>query len=156
MADIVVRRNPGRALTTWESFYRPMSLLDDIERFASDMWESWTPMVYGNPGYALDMYGNDDELVMRAELPGIGKEDITVDLENGELTIKANKKQPEMPEGVTYYTSERCFGEYSRTVSLPFPVDAEKVSATFENGLLEIKLPKAEEAKAKHIEVKVK
>ena len=76
MADIVVRRNPGRALTTREPFYRPMSLLDDIERFASDMWESWTPMVYGNPGYALDMHGNDDELVMRAELPGIGKEDI--------------------------------------------------------------------------------
>ena len=71
------------------------------------------------------------------------------------LTIKAEKKQEEVVEETTYYARERSFGQYSRSISLPFHVDADKTSATFKNGLLEIRLPKAEESKSKHIEVKV-
>ncbi len=157
MVAINVRRSPSRALTVMEPIYRPMSLLEDIGRFASDIWESWTPVVYGTHMHPrLDMFELKDELVMRAELPGIRKEDIDISLENGCLNIKAEKKQEEIPENATYYTCERCFGQYSRSVSLPFNVDADKISAIFENGMLEIRLPKAEEAKAKHIEVKVK
>lgn len=157
MTAIVVRRSPSLALTAMEPFYRPMSLLDEIERFASDIWKSRTPVVYSTHMHPrLDMYEEKDEMVMKAELPGIQKEDISISLESGCLTIKAEKKQPEMPEDANYYSCERCFGTYSRSVSLPFPVDADKVSATFENGLLEIRLPKAEEAKPKQIEVKVK
>ncbi len=61
----------------------------------------------------------------------------------------------EVTEDTTYHSREQCFGQYSRTVSLPFHVDADKVSDTFENGLLEIRLPKTEETKSKRIEVKV-
>lgn len=157
MTVITVRRTPNRALTMAEPFYRPMSLLDDIERFVSDVWDSGTPTDYSTyMRPRLDMYEEKDELVMRAELSGIRKEDISISFENGCLTIKAEKKQPEMSEDAAVYACERCFGTYSRSVSLPFPIEADKASATFENGLLEIRLPKAEEAKAKHIEVKVK
>jgi HSP20 family protein len=103
----------------------------------------------------MDMYEHKDELVMRVELPGVKKEDIDVSLEGDELTIGVEKKREEVAEEACYYCCERSFGHYSRTISLPFPVDADKISSTFENGLLAVKLPKAEAAKAKHIEVKV-
>ena len=157
MSAITVRRSPSRALTLVEPVYSPFSLLDEIERLASDTWESWTPVVYTDHMHPrLDMYEEKDELVMRSELPGIKKEDINISVENGCLSIEAEKKQEEVSEKSTYYSCERCFGKYFRSVSLPFPVDTDKISATFENGLLEIRLPKAEEAKAKHIEIKVK
>ena len=82
--------------------------------------------------------------------------ELGISLEKDCLTVKAEKKQEEVPEGANFYSCERCFGDYSRSIPLPFRVDAERVSASFENGLLEIRLPKAEEARAKHIEVKVK
>ena len=155
MNAITVRRNPSLALTL--PFYRPMSLFDEIDRLTGDMWESWTPAVCCDDMLPrMDMYEEKDELVMRAELPGIQKENVDISVENDVLTIKAEKKQEQVTEEATYYSCERSFGSYSRSVSLPFPVDTEKVSATFENGVLEIRLPKAEEAKAKHIEVKVK
>ncbi|MDP2730958.1 MAG: Hsp20/alpha crystallin family protein [Dehalococcoidales bacterium] len=157
MTAITVRRSPSQALTVREPFYRPMSLLDEIERYAGDIWETWPPVVYRTHMHPrLNMFEEKDELVMRAELPGIHKEGIEISLESDCLTIKAEKKQEEVSEDATYYTCERCFGTYSRSVSLPFPIDGDRVSATFENGLLEIRLPKAEEAKARHIEVKVK
>ncbi len=154
MAAITIRRSPNLALTCVEP--TSMSLLDEIERLASDIWESETPVVYTHMHPRLDMFEEKDELVMRAELPGMRKEDIDISLENDCLSIKAEKKQEEVSENATYYSCERCFGTYSRSASLPFPVNGDKISATFENGLLEIRLPKAEEAKAKHIEVKVK
>ncbi|MBI4283794.1 MAG: Hsp20/alpha crystallin family protein [Chloroflexi bacterium] len=157
MTAIVVRRNPSRTLTTRGSTYRPASFLDEIERWVTDTWESWTPAVYDTGLYPrLDVYEEKDELVIRTELPGVSKEDIDVSLEGTYLTIKAEKKPETVSEETTYYSCERCFGTYYRSVSLPFPVDSEKICSTFDKGLLEIRLPKAEEAKPKHIEVKVK
>ena len=157
MAAIVVRRSPSRALTVVERLYRPVSLLEEMEHFASDIWESATPVVYRTGMYpSLDMYQDKGDLVLRAELPGIRREDIGISLEGDCLTIHAEKKLEEVPKDVTYYTCERCFGDYSREVCLPFSVDAEKATATFENGLLEIRLHKAEEPKGKRIEVKVR
>ncbi len=156
MNTITVRTIPTRALME-EPLYYPMSLFDDIEGFVSDIWDTWTPAVYdSNVHPRLDMFEIKDELVTRVELPGLKKEDISVKLEDGRLSISAEKKGEKLSEDATYYTSERYFGQYSRTLSLPFPVDSEKISATFENGLLEIRMPKAEEAKAKQIEIKVK
>ena len=156
MTAITIRRSPSEALTTVEPVYSPMSLFEEMERFAGDVWGSWTPVVYHDHMHPrLDVFEQKDNLVMRTELPGIKKEDIDISLENDYLTVKAEKEE-EMPEDTTYYSSERCFGSYLRSVELPFPVNGDKISATFENGLLEIRLPKAEEAKAKHIEIKVK
>lgn len=143
----IIRRSPIGALTVVEPFYRPMRLFEEVERIARNFRPSLAPSV--------DIVEDKDELVVKAELPGIKKEDLDISVEGDELTIKAEKKQEEVAESATYYRCERCFGEYYRSISLPFRVDTEKVSATLENGVLMIRLPKAEEAKSKHIEVKI-
>ena len=104
---------------------------------------------------SLDAYEVKDEFIVKAELPGVHKENLDISLDGDMLRIEAQKKAEE--ETIeTSYICERDFGRFYRTLSLPFPVDGSKVSASFENGVLEIRLPKAEEAKSKHIEVKVK
>jgi HSP20 family protein len=138
-----------------EPLFHPIDLLDEIEQFAVEAWETSTPERKGIYP-RMDMFEDKDELVMRAELPGIRKEDIDISLEGDCLTISAEKKPEKLSKDATSYMCERCFGNYSRTVSLPFPINTDKVSSTFENGLLEVRLPIAEEAKAKHIEIKVK
>jgi len=154
---ITVRTSPSRALAVVDSLYRPMSLLDELERFVRDIWDSETPGFYHAAlSPRTDVYEEKDELVIRTELPGIQKEAIGISLEGDCLTIKAEKESEEVAEDATYYSCERCFGDYSRVIRLPFAASADKISATFENGLLEIRLPKAEEARPKHIEVKPK
>ncbi len=152
MAAIIVR-NPN-PMTLEEELYQPMGWFDELEDFASDVWESW-PTIETN-FMPLDMYEQKDDLVIRLELAGVKKENVDITLEGDCLTIKAEKKAEELPKDSTTYTCERDFGTYTRSVCLPFPVSADKISATFENGVLEIKLPKTEEAKPKHIEVNVK
>ncbi len=150
-------RRPTRAIRLMEPFYRPLDTFGEVELLARNFWDSWQPLSSRANGFSprMDMYEHKDELVMRVELPGVKKEDIDVSLEGDELTIGVEKKREEVAEEACYYCCERSFGHYSRTISLPFPVDADKISSTFENGLLAVKLPKAEAAKAKHIEVKV-
>jgi len=153
MNAIIVRRNPSRALSVLE----PQSFLEDLDRFAMDVWNSWSPVVYHHrEAIPMDMYETKDDLIIKAELPGFKKEDVDIKLEGDSLMLKAVSKQEEVPEDSTSYLCERCFGEYSRSLTLPVPVESDKVSATFENGLLELRLPKTEEAKPKHIKVQIK
>jgi HSP20 family protein len=152
MDAIIVRRNP-RALGLVE----PVDVFQDVERFANDMWDNWTPVYHEQrSSIPMEMFELKDDLVIRAEMPGIKKENIDVSLEGDELTLKATKKEEARPEGTESYLCELGFGEYTRTVTLPFPVSSEKTTATFENGMLEIRLPKTEESKPKHIEVRIK
>jgi HSP20 family protein len=104
----------------------------------------------------LDMYEENNELVVKAELPGIRKKDLNISLEGDVLTIKAEKKEEKEVKEATHYTKERRFGQYTRYMTLPTHVDAEKISATLKKGLLEIRLPKAEGPESKQIEVKTK
>jgi len=153
----IIRRSPSRALTLVGPFYRPTRLIEELEAMAREMWDTWRPVPFhGTLPYSLDVYREKDELVVKAELPGIKKKDLDISLEDDVLTIKAEKKKEEVTEDTTYYTSERHFGHYLRSMSLPFHIDADKISATFKNGLLEIRLPKAEETKSKHIEINVR
>ena len=154
MDAIIVRRAPTRAL----SLIEPEDFLEDIDRYALNVWDSWTPFVYGDhrEEMPMDMYETKDDLVIKAELPGFTREDIDVKLEGDTLTLKAVSKKEELPEESTSYLCERCFGEYSRSMTLPVPVQSDKVVASFENGLLELRLPKTEQVKARHIEVKAK
>jgi HSP20 family protein len=101
----------------------------------------------------MDMYEEKGKLVVKTELPGIKSEDLDVKLEGDTLSIKAEKKE-EVKEDKTHHTRERYYGSYFRSVKLPYPVKEDKVSATLEEGVLEVKLPKAEEVEAKKIEVK--
>jgi len=150
--NLVVRKNNGeRALVP---FYRPWGLLDDMDRFAKEMWDSWRPF---NLEQSLvphtDIYEEKNQLVMKTELPGIDKKDLDVTIEGDRLTIKAEKKE-EVKEDATHHTRERYYGQYFRSVTLPYPVKEGEISATFDNGVLELRLPKAEEVKARKIEIK--
>jgi HSP20 family protein len=146
----LVRRsgNGGYAL---RPFFRPFSLLEEVEEMARSAFEtSLTPR--------MDMYEEEGQLVIKAEMPGIRKKDLDISLDDDVLTIKAEKKEEkeEGEEGTTHYTRERRFGQYIRCMTLPARVDAEKITATLKKGLLEIKLPKAEEPESKKIEITVK
>jgi HSP20 family protein len=150
--SIIFRTNGGqRALVP---FYRPLSLFEEMNKFAGEMEDTWSPFTYGSRLVPhTDMYEEKDNLVMKTELPGINKEDLDIPLEGDRLTIRAEKKE-EVTEDATPHTNERYYGQYFRSVTLPFPVKEEGILATFENGVLELRLPKAEEVKAKKIEIK--
>jgi HSP20 family protein len=105
----------------------------------------WTP--------ALDVYQDKDQFTVVAELPGLKKEDIELSLHDGVLTISGERKQEK--KGEEGYKNERFFGRFQRSVTLPSSVDGDKVRATYQDGILKVVLPKAEEAKPKQIEVSV-
>jgi HSP20 family protein len=104
---------------------------------------------------AVDVYEEKDDIVVKAELPGMDKSDIEVNLSDSQLTLKGEKKKEEKIEEENYYRSERSYGAFVRSVQLPTEVQADKVKAAFKNGILEVRLPKTEEAKRKEIKVKV-
>jgi HSP20 family protein len=131
-------------------------ILDELERTLGDVWAPWKPaLLSGGKGMEMDVHETKDELVIKADLPGIVRDDLHITLEEGTLRIEAEKKEEKTEDGKTWYMRERNFGKYSRLIELPFRVAAETISATLDKGVLEIKLPKAEEAKPKQIEVKV-
>jgi HSP20 family protein len=131
-------------------------ILEEFERVFGDVWAPWKPVVItGGSGMELDVHETEDELVVKADLPGIVKDDVHITLEEGTLRVEAERKEEKTEGGKTWYMRERSFGKYSRLIDLPFRVAAERISATLDKGVLEIKLPKAEEAKPRQIEVKV-
>ena len=146
----LIRRSPNGVLEL-RPVFRPFRLLEEVEEMAKSAFDAdMTPK--------LDMFEEDGQLIIKAEMPGISKKDLDISLENDILTIKAEKKEEkeEGEKGTTNYTRERRFGQYIRYMTLPTRVDAENITATLKKGLLEIKMPKAEELKAKQIEIKVK
>jgi HSP20 family protein len=146
--NAIIRRSPTRSVTLPRALFYPTRLIDEVDTLAKRVWDADTLAA------GFEMYEQDEELVLKAELPGVKKEGFEVSLEEDYLTIKAEKNHEEVSEGATYYARERSYGKYSRSIRLPFAVEGEKVSATLENGVLEVRLPKAEEAKPKQIEVK--
>jgi len=150
--NIIVRRNGGQEALV--PFYRPLSLFEDIDTLTRRLWDSWQPFeVEDKLLPQTDMYEENGRLVLKTELPGVNKEDLDITLEGDRLTIKAEKKE-ESAEDATHHTRERYYGQYFRSVTLPYPVKEDDISATMENGVLKIELPKAEEVKVKKIEIK--
>jgi len=103
---------------------------------------------------AVDFVEQQNESVLLVEIPGAAKEDVKISLEEDLLTIKGERKTPELPEGAKWIRNERSGGEFFRTVQLPHSVKAESVSAELVNGILRITLPKAEEARPREIGIK--
>jgi HSP20 family protein len=93
--------------------------------------------------------------VVKAELPGIGKDEVEVNLTGSTLTIEGEKKKEEEVKRANYYRSERSYGSFARTVELPAEVKGEATKATFKDGVLEVRMPKTEDAKRRQFSVKV-
>ncbi len=104
---------------------------------------------------AVDISESESEYLIKAELPGVKKEDIKVTLQEGVLTIQGERKQEKEEKGRKYHRIERSYGTFMRSFTLPDSVDDSKVSAEFRDGLLSLHVPKSEKAKPKAIEVKV-
>lgn len=147
---------PFMALPRWE---RDMDrMMDDFfSRRMSPLWpKSWFGAGEGEIATpAVDVYEDKDEIIIKAELPGMDKNDIEVNISDSELILKGEKKKEEKVEQENYYRCERSYGAFLRSVELPTGVQADKVKASFKNGILEVRLPKSEEAKTKEIKVKV-
>jgi HSP20 family protein len=117
----------------------------------------WTQLAGETRGWApaIDMVDRKDELIVRADLPGLEQKDVEVTVEDRTLTIRGERKAEKEAKEEDYYACERWAGVFFRSLTLPPGVDAEKVRAAFRNGVLEIHLPKTKEAKAKRIDIKV-
>lgn len=102
---------------------------------------------------SMDIFTDGDDVVVKTELPGMKKEDIDVSLTKDTITISGEKKKEEKVEKKDYYSLERSYGSFKRSFSLPAEVHAEKASAKFKDGILEIRIPKTEEAKKKEKKV---
>jgi len=144
-------------LSTWPGFGRLTNLREEIDRLfemplaelarSSQLLSGWTP--------AFDVYEDKDNVFVRAELPGMRKEDIDLSLHNGSLSVSGERKGEEKLTEAEVYRSERFFGRFQRTITLPTPVAVDKIKAQYKDGILSVTLPKAEEAKPKHIDVNV-
>ena len=105
---------------------------------------------------ALDVYQDKDNVVVHAELPGMKKEEITLSLHDGSLSLSGERRQEKAHDEKSRVRNERFFGRFERTITLPVQVDGTQVAATYENGILTVTLPKAEAAKPRQIEIAAK
>jgi len=137
-----------------------------MERFMDDMWRRPFPSLLGRDRWlpirplslrmpSIDVYEEKDSVVVKAELPGMTKEDIEVNLAGENLTIKGEKKEDKDVKEDNYYRRERSYGSFLRTVALPSEVKSDEIKASFKDGVLEIRMPKTEDAKKKSVSVKI-
>jgi HSP20 family protein len=102
---------------------------------------------------AMDLAEEGEELVLRADLPGLTEDDVEIEVKDRVLTVSGERKTEEKQEGEGYYRVERAFGSFSRSLSLPDGIDADKVNAEFDNGVLTVRIPKPEEHKAHRVQI---
>jgi len=139
----LVRWSPFREL---EEMQRNLSRILDDATFSGTEAGQWLP--------AVDIRETDDALLVQAELPGIDKKDVSVEVKDGVLTISGERKFEKDVKEENVHRIERSYGRFVRSFSLPTNVDTDKVEATMKNGVLDIRLPKKESAKPKAITVK--
>jgi HSP20 family protein len=131
--------------------------MDRLQREMNRLFSSYTPgRVRTAPGYPpMNIWENEDGQVVSAEMPGVHIEDIDISVEGDTLTISGVRSLDELPEDARYHRRERGAGEFRRSVRLPFSVDIEQINASFNDGILTINLPRAEEEKPKKISIKI-
>ncbi len=146
-------------LTTWEPFRELISLREAMDRLFEESFvrprAGWL-WPYGPETLAVDMYETPENVVVKTAIPGVKPEDIDITITGDTLTIKGEVKAEEEVKRENYIRQERRYGAFSRSLTLPTKIVAEKAKAEFENGILTLTLPKAEEVKPKVIKVKAK
>jgi HSP20 family protein len=132
---------------------------DDFFRRPFSLLPSWMPRMkmpeIEEVSPSMDIFTEGDDVIVKGELPGMKKEDINVSLTKDTISISGEKKKEEKVEKKDYYSFERSYGSFKRSFSLPTEVQTEKASAKFKNGVLEIRIPKTEEAKKKEKKVMI-
>ena len=157
---VVERWRPVRGLIPWKSF----SDLQDVERRFEDIFSrpflpaAWrrVPTVEMGWAPAIEVIEKEDKFVVKAEIPGMKEEDVDISVVGDTLTIKGERKSESEVKDEDYYCCERSYGSFSRSITVPANVDAAKIEASYEDGVLEVSLPKAPEVKPKKIAVKAK
>jgi HSP20 family protein len=139
------------ALVRWRpttDSWDPFAGLEEIRREMNRVFDTaFAP--------ALDVVEEQDNFLVKIDLPGLGKDDVSVTIQDNFLTIKGERKHDVEKKETNFYHRERVHGTFARTIELPTRVDAGKVEATFRDGVLHVTLPKSEEAKPKEIKVSV-
>jgi HSP20 family protein len=146
------------SLIRWEPF-NVVTLRDAMDRMFEDSFvrphAGWiAPLNVAT--LAIDVYETKDDVVVKAALPGIKPDELDVTITGNTLSISGQSKEENEVKDKNYIRQERCYGSFSRTVTLPNGLKADKVDATFENGMLTLKIPKAEEIKPKSIKIQAK
>ena len=118
--------------------------------------QRWLPSLVSSGGPMIDLEEADNEVIVQAELPGLDKDDFTIEVTGNRLVLRGEKRQETKEQRQGYYYAERSYGAFARAIALPCEVDAGKATATYKNGLLRLTLPKTAQAKANRITVQVR
>jgi HSP20 family protein len=146
------------ALVRWEPVRELNSLQSEMNRLFNTFFDTPTPG--GNGGGvrrwvpSMDLVETDEHFVLRADLPGLSEGDVSIELEDNVLTV-AGERKAEHEEKEGFYRMERSFGQFRRSLTLPEGVDADGIAATFDKGVLEIRIPKPEERKPRRVAIQV-
>jgi len=142
----LVRWNPNREMTNWQR---------EWNRMLGDFLGDTTDSVTGNWAPQVDIYEDENHVVVSAALPGMAQEDISVNIENNTLTISGERKFANEEKKDRFTRVEQFYGNFTRSFALPNTIDQEKIEATMDKGILSVTLPKREETKPRSIKVKV-
>ncbi len=135
--------------------FKPVtSIFDDIDSIINSSYVAYPTADRSNRLSGISMKDTGEQVQVNVELPGVAKEHVKVNVNDGVLTISAERKQPELKENEQWIRNEISYGTFERSINLPYSIDVEKVSATHENGILRIVLPKHENAKPKQISIR--
>lgn len=144
------------AIVRWDPFRDLGMLQDRMNRLFDDAgrtWRSDEPAATTSWSPAVDIFETEGEIVVKAELPGMDRNDITLHLENNVLSLRGERKFEKETKDENYHRIERSYGTFSRSFAIPATVDEEKIRADYKDGVLKIILPKKEQAKPKQIKI---
>lgn len=142
-------------LAKWNPFKELIDVRDDFDRLVDRIFSRDFDLWEGGRTPSIDVYEEGDNIVVKAEIPGVKKEDISVSLTGDTLTITGKKSEEKEVKRENYYRKEIRSGAFSRSLTLPVQVDKDKVKAKYKDGVLELVLPKAPEEKEKEVKIKV-
>jgi HSP20 family protein len=142
-------------IVRWEPLRELGSLQNEMNRLFNTVFD--TPQPGGSTLRrwmpAMDLVETDENFVLRADLPGLSEDDIKIEFDDGTLTVSGERKAEHESKGEGYYRVERAFGSFSRSLTLPQGTDPEAVNASFDRGVLEVRIPKPEQRKPRRIEI---
>lgn len=130
--------------------------MERMQREMNRLFTDYTPTRYRSASSypVMNLWADEESVIIRAELPGLKPDDLDISIDEGDLTLSGRRTPEEMPEDATYHRQERNYGSFTRSIRLPFKIEADDVEATMKNGVLTLMLPRAEEDKPKKITIK--